>query len=665
MTCSTLDRMLSRAIRSAAAPPPRSRVQWIQEEVFIPDGPFKGERFRFDRQPVTRLLLEEMDRDTWPEVFVVGPSQAGKTLVAHVAPIVYVIAELRRNCVVGVPDGKMVADKWSVDIRPVFAASPTLRQLLPRSGPGSHGGTVRDFVAFRNGAVLRFMTAGGDDVGRAGFTAEGGVFVTEAARWSHAGESSREAPPLEQLKARMQATRRQQRRLVVEGTSTTDDELPWSAHADSTQSRIVGQCPHCRAWVTPEREHLVGWHDAPTELDAAESAWWACPGCGQEITTAQRRKMNAGARLVHAGQSIDQRGRVSGSPPRTERLFFRWSMFHNQLLDARDVAPDEWKAARLDPESEQRHAAEKKLCQFVWARPWTPPDLVIDALQVGDVASRATELPAGELPADTEYLSIGADCGMYAVHWVAIAWRANRTGHVVDYQTIGVVGKQDADTAVERRDAVETKLIEALDTLAERCAIGWSNGSGGRKGPDRVLIDAGWLADLVHGWCRRRGSPFFPAIGRGTGQRAGHHYAHPGKKTNVVRFLGSGYHVTRSSKHRTLYFVADADEWKSAIHRALRVDAEHAGALTLYRDQQYHHRTFERHLTAETPEVVTHKRHGRTERWANPGGKPNHYFDATYLAAVGGHHAGFRLVDPRAIDERGPVAATPKKWWKG
>ena len=252
-SASVLDRDVARALRDAQAPVPRTRCDFLESEIWLPDGPRKGEQFRFRYQPYTKLLVDELDRDCWPEVFITGPSQSGKTLIAHVTPVVYAVTELRRNVVVGIPDGKMATDKWLVDFRPIFLASPTLKKLLPRTGPGSQGGSVKDYVQLSNGCVVRFMTAGGDDTARAGFTAEGGVFVTEAARWSHSSETSVEADPLEQLRARMQATRRRDRRLIVEGTVTTKLELPWTAQQESTQSQIVAKCPHCGTWVAPER----------------------------------------------------------------------------------------------------------------------------------------------------------------------------------------------------------------------------------------------------------------------------------------------------------------------------------------------------------------------------------------------------------------------------
>jgi len=668
---SPLWRDWSAMLRESIEPVRRSLREFLTEDIYLPDGPFKGERFTFKRQPFTGLLVDEIDAARWVEIFVAGPSQSGKTLIAHVVPPVYICAELRRNVVIAMPDMRMVTNKWTVDYLPVFEHSPKLRGLLPTNGPGSRGGTIKDTVRLANGAIIKFMTAGGDDTARAGFTAEGGVYATEAARFSHAGKASVESDPLDQLRARMQAMGRRLRRMIVEGTLTTEDEYPWRARVQSTQSRILTQCPHCGDWNSPERQHLVGWEDAGSEIEAAEKAWWGCPACGQEITADERIAANQSARLVHLGQSIDKRGRLVGDPPKTERLWFHWSAWHNLLLSAADIAPDLWKAARLDPETEEADLAERKLSQFVFSVPYSPPDLVIEALAAGDVSARAGELPKGQLPADTQWLTVFCDVGMYELHWVAGAWRSSHVGHIPDYETIGVLKRGEGETAVERRRAVESRLQEALDELAKRCEIGWMLGST-RKTPDRILIDAGWLTDIVHQWCRKRGSPFFAAIGRGTGQRAGHSYSHPTRKTREVRYIGDQYHVRRHAKHRTLYFVMDSDYWKSRVHRSLRVDADEPGSVSLYRDAQHQHKTYERHLLAERLARRPHVRHGSVEVWENPQDKPNHYLDATYGCLVGGHHAGFRfdgrpsppVAQALGFQGAAPAATAPRKWFQ-
>lgn len=648
---SVLDQALAVALREAAVPITRTMREFAEQDLHIPDGPYKGERFRVATQPFTGLLLDELDSGRWPEVFVTGPSQTGKSLIGHIIPAIYAACELRRNIVVGMPDMRMVNNKWSVDFEPVFRASPKLAALLPNTGPGSRGGQIKDTITLTTGVVWKFMTTGGDDTQRAGFTAEGGVYVTEAARFSHSGEASVEADPLDQLRARMQALERRRRRLVVEGTLTVETELPWTARSHSTQSRIVTPCPHCEAWVAPEREHLRGWSAATTELQAADLAHWVCPACEKIITDAARRDANQQAKLLHVGQTIDRTGRITGELPQTERLWFRWSMFNNLLLSGGDIAIDEWKTAKLEPESEARENAEKKLAQFVWAVPWTPKDISIEALKPGAVSSRASDLPRGELPDDTSQLALHCDVGMYELHWVAIAGRSSGCAHVADYGTIPVLRRHAGDTAQEREAAVKTKLVEALNTLLKRCAIGWVQG-GAKRTPDRVLIDAGWETDTIYSWVRRVGTVFFPAIGRGTGQRSGHSYTHPKVRTNEVRAIGDGYHLRRHNTHRILYFVMHSDQWKAEVHRAIKVASDLPGSLSLFLDQQTNHRTYEKHLLAERLVQKDGGRHGTLEVFESDEGKPNHYFDATYGALVGLHHAGWRILPA-------PVGAAP------
>ena len=55
---------------------------------------------------------------------------------------------------------------------------------------------------------------------------------------------------------------------------------------------------------------------------------------------------NAGGRLLHEGQSIDEQGNVVGDMPQTDTLGFRWSAVNNLFLTGGDVAADEWRGGR-------------------------------------------------------------------------------------------------------------------------------------------------------------------------------------------------------------------------------------------------------------------------------------------------------------------------------
>ncbi len=95
-----------------------------------------------------------------------------------------------------------VGDKWRENILPVIEQS-RYRDLLPRQGSNSRGGKVES-LQLRNGASLKFLSGGGSDKSRAGFTARV-VVVTETDGMDRPGNASRESDKITQLEARTRA----------------------------------------------------------------------------------------------------------------------------------------------------------------------------------------------------------------------------------------------------------------------------------------------------------------------------------------------------------------------------------------------------------------------------------------------------------------------------
>jgi hypothetical protein len=85
----------------------RSLREFAEDEIWLPPpGPYRGQRFRADRQPFTRILLDEISSDRWRTIVVTGPSQSSKTLSAFCIPILHTAIELQENVVVGIPEAK-------------------------------------------------------------------------------------------------------------------------------------------------------------------------------------------------------------------------------------------------------------------------------------------------------------------------------------------------------------------------------------------------------------------------------------------------------------------------------------------------------------------------------------------------------------------------------
>ena len=637
--------------------------EFAEAELVIPDGQYRGRRFRVDRQPFTGLLLDAMDDQRWREIFIAGPSQSGKTYIAFGLPLIYHTAELREPFVVGLPDMRMAQNKWRIDIEPIFRASPRLASLLPTKGPGSRGGEIKDTVTLTNGATLKFMTAGGEDTSKAGYTARV-LGITEAARFSTSADASVEADPLRQLRARLRSYQRSRRRVYAEGTLTIADELPWTAREFSSKSRILCQCPHCKAWAAPSREHLGGWEGAADELEAAASSSWFCPDCGEAISERERVAGNQRAQLVHDGQHIDKRGRVCGQPPPTTRLWFHWTAYNNLFSSAADIGVEEWTAAKLEEESRERDNAERELAQFIHSEVWRPPALELAPLAVGSVAARAVDLPKGQPPDGTQGVAIGVDLGMYRGHWVAPCWRPGGLTHVLDYETFEVLHRSGSASAGDRRKSVERKLLESLNQFAANIRSLWRL-DGKLLEPAYVFVDAGYLPSVVHAFCRAAGPAFIPALGRGTGQRAGYQYVHPKRRSREIRLVGEGYHLRLHRAERQVYAIVDSDHWKGRVQEGFKTDPGERGSITLWRDNQTSHKVFEAHLRAERRVQKQHPRHGLITTWEATS-RANHYLDAAYLGAAASHLAGFRFVEdpapepaPKPQEPAAPDLRTP------
>jgi phage terminase large subunit GpA-like protein len=370
---------------------------------------------------------------------------------------------------------------------------------------------------------------------------------------------------------------------------------------------------------------------------------------------------------LHDGQSIDKQGRISGDPPPTERLWFRWTMGNNLLLSAADVAVDEWKAKQLPEDSEARENSERKLCQFVWARPFTPKTLGSEPLTSSRVARHQGDLPRGLAPADTLWVTVGVDLGKFMGHFVVVAWRANGLAVVIDYNIFDVPTKRNEDDTDGFDEVVA--IGKALAQLRDRFeSVGWTkHGSGEVLLADKVLIDSGHQGDVVKAFCRRASADgqfgrvtetYVCCRGAGLGQHAARRYTQPSRRGTTVLKIGERYYVSKHPVQLVHVVEIDADYWKSWVHGRLSAPAGQAGSLTLYAGPEKEHNTLAKHLTNECEVQKLQPKLGLVTVWENKTHRPNHYFDALAYGCVAGHLVGWRI-QPELEPNRTPRALQP------
>ena len=630
------------ALALVRAPILRPISRWVEEEIILPSGQYAGQRYRHHRHPVSRPWFEARDRDLFSRYAFTGPTQCGKTLMGYVLPVLYHLFEIGETVIIGIPNMDMANDKWQQDFLPTIEAS-RYRSYLPARGEGSRGGQVKRSIAFTNGAVLRFMSGGGNDKKRAGYTSRV-VAITETDGMDTSGEASREADKIEQLEGRTRAYGRTEKRIYLECTVSIERGRIWQELINGTDSRIARPCPHCGEYVVPERVHLRGWEHADSEEQAAQLARWHCPACEVAWRDEERRAAAERGVLVHRGQKVSLDGEIVGEAPQTQTMSFRFSAIDNPFATAGDLGAEEWLAKR----AADRENAERKMKQFVFVIPDEPPEINLTPLEPADVRARFALTKKGVLPSGTIGISVAVDTGLKALHWEAKAIVPQEDCEslvVIDYG----VHKVDAANLGAHRG-----LTKAFGELSAYLEAGW----GGMR-PSQVWIDSGYHehTNAVYDFCEKmnagleRGSERYrPIKGYGEGQQSGESqrigpYLPPEHRGKDILYIGREYHIARLRRNGrlvpgVLLVHVNADVWKSEVHQRLAMptgdDKKYPpGAISLYYSADpTEHSDYADHITAERkiektitkgkPPVTTFERIRRA----------NHHLDTAYISTA-------------------------------
>lgn len=628
----------------------RKPIRFAAEEIILPfGGPFGGKPWTPERLPFAAVwlrLLESTtlyapaDRAKWFRAFVTGPKQSGKTLNCWVILLLYILFERREPCGAGVPNLDMVRDKWRIDLLPVIQQT-RYADLLPRTGSGSRGGVGTAFE-FLNGVWLRFFTGGGGDKGRAAATFRN-MCVTECNGFDEAGSGSHEADGFTQLEGRtLGFTAVNLGRFIMgECTQTVTEGRVNQEITQGTDTRIAKPCLKCGEYVTPEREHLIGWEGAENIVQARKNAIWTCPKCETGIDNIARGVMNRHGIPVHRGQSVDWAGRITGAEPETDTLGFRYSAFDNMLQTAADVGAAEWRAAQAaNPDN-----AERSMCQDFHARPYVAVALDTTPLDRVTLMKRKSKTTKSVVPNDCEFLVIGADVGLYMIHWIAVAVSETWRFTVSDY---GVVDCPADD--YEAKIAIRMALQETDRIVSE--GFPW-DGHGCAVEPDAVLVDSNYQTQAVCAFTKTR-PRWIPVRGQSAVKkwtRDGLKYKAPDRRTRAVSVIGDNWHFKREIHANRMWI--NVDEYKRRVHQGLRIPEDNRGAIRLYRaaDAKHHHRLTVS-LMAEAFTMVA-KNGIVAPKWVVQQENKNHWLDALAYALAGASYLASKKKQPKGAEPLG------------
>jgi phage terminase large subunit GpA-like protein len=606
----------------------RTFREFAEEEIRLPGGPRRNMRYTTKFMPFSREILDEFQRGRFQEFWGSGPVQASKTLHFFIIPALYHLFEIEEDVILGAPVQAQAKSAYLQRMLPVIQKT-RYSKFIPEIGPGSRGG-VPDLVMFTNGASLRFVGAGGGDHQIASYTARVAI-GTELDKMDTAGKVSRESDPVTKLIARTKAFK-DAARFYGECTMSTKEGRIWRQVTEfGTDSRVFLPCPYCKTWIWPERAGLIGWQEAPDEMEARRRARFQCPNgaCRALWTEDDRVRSMQDPRIVARGQTVNAAGVVEGPMPPTSAYGFRWNAMASPLTRIELMAAEEWRAERSGTEED-----EKGVVQHIWAQPWEKKtDLFRPDVEA--VLKKIIKLERGFIPPDTEALTMGIDIG-FTIWWTLKAWRPQARSHLVDFGSIDVPHK-------ERGERDPLAILNALREFRETTVkAGW----GGRQ-VDMVLIDAGYEQDVIYEFVLESGEPEWLACrGFGTSSKYGLWTQSAAAETTKTREVGKEYKVIVQPAGVKLVAV-HADHFRAKVHDGYFAPEGAAGAYTIFHGDpatDFRLRQFARHIIAEQREVV--QRPGKEPRivWVVKS-KQNHWLDCEVYARCAAELLGVSLFD--------------------
>ncbi len=637
----------------------RSMLDFAEQELVIPSGPYSGFRFSADTMPWSRLILNEFMSTRWRRKFLRGCVQSGKTFLGYVIPALYHIIEREENIIFGAPNAEMAWAKFEEEMIPAIEATRH-KAILPRIGAGSRGGRVNS-LRLSNGVRLRFMGASGRDEQRSSYTAPV-VILTEIDKMDTPGQASRETDPIRQFEARATAYGANPFIYGECTTSVEEGRIYQETTVNGSDSRVYIQCPHCRGYLYPQREHLTGWLDAQTIIEAHQRAAYVCQLCGAAWTESDRAAAVRACVLVHKGQTVQPDGTVIGDLPPTFTLGVVWNAVHSLFVPLGMIAEEEWRAEQNPADESLR----RKLSQFTWAIPHKEA-VNPQVMSFGLLASRACDVPydplravspnadRAPLPEQIAFWTGAVDCQKRVLYIQADAWTADLTRYTLLWSVVEITPEDSIADPTEQQVWLALDRADHILNGIYRCASTWW---------DTGYKPEGSHEHIIRKWLTAHGDGYNALVGRATSQFS----RMTGRKVDLPPEVPDTMIQCRKQDDGSRLWFLDVDKLKDDVYGRLFRQPDAPGAHFFARDAANANRTDRSKGPGSCGWIFSHYMRVKREYGDGPSGRltrtwiehgRHDLFDlAAYGLAAAYVTAAYTRPDPEPADEPQPRPQT-------
>ena len=424
MTNETLTTIRRRALASLLPPPRLALSQWIERNVFLPEGvsslPGAVRLWPFQREIADAIGDPAIERVT-----LVKPVRVGFTTLLTGALAGYVVNDPAPILCL-LPTEADCRDYVVSDIEPIFSASPTLSGSI---------GDDRD-EAGRNTILSRRFPGGSLKVVAAKAPRNLRRHNVRVLLCDEVDgmEASAEGSPI--LLAEKRTLSFADRKIVIGSTPVFED----SSHVLRSYAQSDGRvfevpCPDCGEL------HEIGWGDIQWPEGAPERACYACPFCGSLVEERHKPAM------VAAGSWRATRPHVQG------HAGFRLNALVSLLANASWAKlATEFLSSKDDP------ALLQTFVNTILGQGWRES---AEELDESELAARAEEFSLEALPGEVLAITAGADVQHDRIEVTFIGW--NREGESFILGHVIVWGRyDDVGTWSELDDVLKMRITHPL-----------------------------------------------------------------------------------------------------------------------------------------------------------------------------------------------------------
>ncbi|WP_419783429.1 terminase gpA endonuclease subunit [Maridesulfovibrio sp.] len=561
----------------------KSTADFAEQDYVVVAGPHKGRNYNHEIYPYGRWIMDLWDMASVRTLYLIAPSQTGKTTIAYVC----LCSEISRNpssAGVGMPDEDTMKRIFEEKLGPSFKKSKALRELLvdKNQKPIQAGKILTQF-----GAVYG-MYAGSD--ASASSVSLRIIIVDE----EDAYLDKQAAPRMVERNISYEDESKTLRASKLRGSEK--QSTIWRDMKNDAQIiyQIRAVCPNCGTPQVMEQERIKvpGNMRDPKAILQQRAAWYECIGCSMRWNDHYR---NLAVQRGHlwAEQEVP-------NPTAVGVIIPSW---YSRTVSLSKVMADWFTALDRGTPAAMAWFDNSHAC-----KPYKVVTIKAPKDQVRMMILH--DRPAREVPAEAIAMTMGVDSQKTGFYFVVRAWAKSGESWLIDYGFLG--SKADLD---QQRKA--TYPVEGREDVV--------------MGLWRVAIDFGGTRDESHaeGWSRSEevklmvmeaDDDSFMAV-KGASR----------KQEMVVRRSETGVHrdVPKEYQENIIIYTLDTVELKDLIW-LVRLKHDSLQPMWLHREVG---EDYIRQMCAEEREED-----GKgNPTWSQIKKRPNHLFDCEVYAAACAH----------------------------